>query len=44
MKPRGILRERIMRVLLVEPDGLLIKYKLSKKAECSQWGELKIYD
>jgi hypothetical protein len=24
-----------MRVLLVEPDGLLTKYKLSKKAECS---------
>jgi hypothetical protein len=35
MKYRGILRERIIRVLLVEPDGSLTKYKLAKKAECS---------
>jgi hypothetical protein len=35
MKPRGILREQIIRVLLVEPDGLLTKYRLAKKAQCS---------
>ena len=35
MKHRGTLRERIIRVLLVEPDGSLTKYELSKKAECS---------
>ena len=35
MKSRGILRERILRVLLVEPDGALTKYKVAKKAECS---------
>jgi len=35
MKPRGVLRERIIRVLLSEPDGSLTKYKIAKKAECS---------
>jgi len=35
MKTRGILRERIIRAILVEPDGSLTKYKLAKKAECS---------
>lgn len=35
MKPRGILRERIIRVLLSDPDGSLTKYKIAKKAECS---------
>lgn len=35
MKHRGILRERILRVLLAEPEGSLTKYKLAKKAECS---------
>ncbi len=35
MKPRGILREQIIRVLLVEPDGSLTKYRLAKKAQCS---------
>ena len=32
---RGIMRERIIRVLLTEPDGSLTKYQLTKKAECS---------
>ena len=32
---RGIMRERIIRVLLTEPDGVLTKYQLAKKAECS---------
>jgi len=32
---RGIMRERIIRVLLTEPDGSLTKYQLAKKAECS---------
>ena len=35
MKPRGALREQIIRVLLVEPDGSLTKYRLAKKAQCS---------
>jgi hypothetical protein len=35
MKTRGILRERIIRILLSEPDGSLTKYKIAKKAECS---------
>ncbi len=35
MKPRGTLREQIIRVLLVEPDGSLTKYRLAKKAQCS---------
>jgi len=35
MKHRGTLRERIIRVLLVEPEGSLTKYKLAKKAESS---------
>jgi hypothetical protein len=29
------MRERIIRVLLTEPDGSLTKYQLAKKAECS---------
>jgi hypothetical protein len=32
---RGIKRERILRVLLTEPQGSLTKYQLAKKAECS---------
>ena len=35
MKSRGTLRERIIRVLLVNPDGSLTKYGLAKKAQCS---------
>jgi len=35
VKRRGILRERIIRVLLTEPEGALTKYQLAKKAECS---------
>ena len=35
VKPRGTLRERIIRVLLVKPDGSLTKYGLAKKAQCS---------
>jgi predicted transcriptional regulator len=35
VKRRGILRERLIRVLLTEPEGSLTKYKLAKKAECS---------
>jgi len=35
MKPRGTIRERIIRVLLVEPNGSLTKYQLAKKAESS---------
>jgi hypothetical protein len=35
VKPRGALREQIIRVLLVEPDGSLTKYRLAKKAQCS---------
>lgn len=35
MKPRGTLRERIIRTLLVEPSGSLTKYLLAKKAESS---------
>ena len=32
---RGVMRERILRVLLTEPDGVLTKYQIAKKAECS---------
>lgn len=32
---RGVMRERILRVLLTEPDGTLTKYQVAKKAECS---------
>jgi len=32
---RGIMRERVIRVLLTEPDRPLTKYQLAKKAECS---------
>ncbi len=32
---RGIMRERVIRALLTEPDGSLTKYQLAKKAECS---------
>jgi len=35
VKSRGTLRERILRVLLVEPDGSLTKYAIAKKADCS---------
>ena len=35
MRHRGVLRERIIRVLLTEPQGSLTKYQLSKKADCS---------
>jgi len=35
MKPRGTIRERIIRVLLDEPNGSLTKYQLAKKAESS---------
>jgi hypothetical protein len=35
VKRRGILRERVIRVLLTEPEGSLTKYQLAKKAECS---------
>jgi hypothetical protein len=34
-KNRGALRERIIRTLLVEPNGTLTKYKLAKMAEAS---------
>ncbi|MCW4003438.1 MAG: hypothetical protein NWE95_05960, partial [Candidatus Bathyarchaeota archaeon] len=34
-KNRGKLRERIIRTLLVEPNGTLTKYKLAKTAEAS---------
>ena len=35
MKTRGVIRERVIRVLLNEPEGTLTKYRLAKKAECS---------
>lgn len=35
MKRRGRVRERILRVLLNEPDGTLTMYKVAKKAKCS---------
>ncbi|MFP3984903.1 MAG: hypothetical protein ACLFU9_02920 [Candidatus Bathyarchaeia archaeon] len=35
VKNRGVVRERVIRVLLNEPEGTLTKYRLSKKAECS---------
>ena len=35
VKRRGILRERVIRVLLTEPQGSLTKYQLAKKAQCS---------
>lgn len=35
MKTRGIIRERIIRTLLVEPNGTLTKYKLAKTAKAS---------
>jgi len=35
VKRRGILRERIIRVLLTEPKGSLTKYRLAKEAQCS---------
>jgi len=35
VKHRGTLRERVIRVLLTDPDGSLTKYKIAKKAECS---------
>ena len=35
MKQRGMLRERVIRILLNEPDGTLTKYRVAKKAMCS---------
>jgi hypothetical protein len=35
VKNRGTLRERIIRTLLVEPNGTLTKYKLAKRAQAS---------
>jgi DNA-binding Lrp family transcriptional regulator len=35
MKRRGRVRERIIRILLNEPDGALTMYKVAKKAKCS---------
>jgi DNA-binding Lrp family transcriptional regulator len=35
MKRRGRVRERIIRILLNEPDGSLTMYKVAKKAKCS---------
>lgn len=35
MKHRGIVRERIIRILLNEPSGTLTKYRVAKEAECS---------
>jgi len=35
MRRRGRVRERIVRVLLNEPDGVLSKYRVSKKAGSS---------
>lgn len=35
MKKRGRLRERIIRILLNEPEGILTKYRVAKVAECS---------
>jgi hypothetical protein len=35
VKRRGILRERVIRVLLTAPGDPLTKYQLAKKAECS---------
>ncbi len=35
MKTRGVIRERVIRVLLNEPEGTITKYRLAKKAECS---------
>jgi len=36
MPPRGSKRERVLRVLLNEPDGSLTKYRLAKLSECSR--------
>lgn len=35
MRTRGIIRERVIRLLLNEPEGTLTKYRLAKKVECS---------
>jgi len=35
VKTRGVIRERVIRVLLNEPEGTLTKYRLAKKAACS---------
>lgn len=35
MQHRGIIKERVIRVLLTESNGSLTKYQLAKKAECS---------
>ncbi len=36
MLMRGRKRERVLRVLLNEPDGILTKYKIAKLSECSR--------
>jgi hypothetical protein len=35
LKTRGVLRERVIRVLLNEPEGTLTKYRVAKEAKCS---------
>jgi len=35
VKRRGWIRERILRILLNEPDGTLTMYKVAKEAGCS---------
>jgi hypothetical protein len=35
VEKRGWVRERIIRILLNEPDGTLTKYRVAKKANCS---------
>jgi predicted transcriptional regulator len=35
MKQRGIIRERVIRILLNEPTGTLTMYRISKEAKCS---------
>jgi len=35
MKPRGTLRERIIRILLNEPTGKLTMYRIAKEAQCT---------
>jgi len=35
VKRRGRVRERIIRILLNEPGGMLTKYRVAKEAECS---------
>lgn len=35
LRTRGVLRERVIRVLLNEPEGTLTKYRVAKEAKCS---------